>query len=73
MCKHGKKYKAKPGVWELLSRSKLDKDLVTLHDRQTYKPILLQSNAHRVNCSPTGKIRENKGLKYTQFISRLFN
>jgi hypothetical protein len=68
----GKKYKATPGLWELLSSSKPDKDLVTLHDRQTYKQILLQSNAHRVNYSPTGKIRANKGLKYTQFISRLF-
>jgi hypothetical protein len=64
--------KATPGLWELLNRSKPDKELVTLHDRQTYKQILLQSNAHRVNYSPTGKITANKGLKYTQFISRLF-
>jgi hypothetical protein len=68
----GKNYKATPGLWELLSRSKPDKDLVTLHDRQTYKQILLQSNDHRVNYSPTDKIRANKGLKYTQFISRPF-
>jgi hypothetical protein len=58
----GKKYKVTPGLWELLSRSKPDKDLVTLHDRQTFKQILLQSNAHRVNYSPTGKIRQIKDL-----------
>lgn len=68
----GRKYKATPGLWELLSQSRPDKDLVSLQDRQAYKQILLQSNAHRVNYSPTGKIRANKGLKYTRFISRLF-
>ena len=42
--------------------------MVTLQDRQ----ILHQSNAHRVNYSPTGRIRANKGLKYTRFISQRF-
>lgn len=68
----GKKYKATPGLWELLSKSQPDKNLVTLQDKQAYKRILLQSNAHRVNYSPTGRIRANKGHKYTQIISRLF-
>ena len=39
---------------------------------QAYKQILFQSNAHRVNYSPTGRTRANKGLKYTGFISQLF-
>ena len=68
----GKKYKSTHGLWELLAKSKPDKNLVTLQDRQAYKQILLQSNAHRVNYSPTGRIRANKGLKYTRFISQLF-
>ena len=67
-----KKYKATQGLWELLTKSRPDKDMVTLQDRQTYKQILTQSNAHRVNYSPTGRIRANKGIRYTQFISRLF-
>jgi hypothetical protein len=69
-----RKYKATPGLWELLSKSRPDKkNMVTNQDRQAYKQILLQSNAHRVHYNPTGLIRANKGVKYTRFISRLFN
>ena len=68
----GKKYKSTQGLWELLTKSKLDKNLGTFEDRQAYKQILFLSNAHRVNYSPTGRIKANKGLKYTRFISQLF-
>ena len=60
------------GLWELLTKSSPDKNMVTLQDRQTYKQILTQSNAHRINYSPTGRITANKGIKYKQFISRMF-
>jgi len=43
-----------------------------MQDKQAYKQILIQSNAHRVNYSP-GKIKANKGLKYRRFISPLFS
>ena len=56
----GKKYKATQGLWELLTQ-----------DKQAYKEILLQSNAGRVNYNPSGKIKENKSLKYKRF-SQLF-
>jgi len=68
----GRKYKATQGLWELLTKSKPDKNAVTFQDKQTHKQILLQSNAHRVNYSPTGKIEVNKGVKYARFISQLF-
>ena len=68
----GKKYKATPGMWELLTKSKPDRHLVSVQDKQAYKQILLQFNAHRVNYKPLGKIKANKGLKYTRFISQLF-
>ena len=61
----GKKYKATQELWEFLTQSRPDKHLVTNQDKQAYKQILLQSNAHRVNHSSSGKIRANKGLKYT--------
>jgi len=67
----GKNYKATQGLWELLTESQPNRNLVTMQDRQAYKQILLQSNAHRVNYSPYGKIKANKGLKYTRFISQL--
>jgi len=55
-----------------LTKSKPDKNAVTIQDRQAYKQILLQSNVHTVNCSPTAKIKVNKGLQYTRFIPQLF-
>ena len=65
----GRKYKATQGLWELLTKSKPDKTrLLFKTDISKYS----QSNAHRVNYSPTGKIKANKGIKYTRFISQLF-
>jgi hypothetical protein len=69
----GRRYTATTGVWELLTKSRPDKNTVTNQDRQAYKQILLQSNAHGVHYSPIGRIRANKGVKYTRFISRIFN
>jgi len=66
----GKKYTSTQILWELLAKSKPDKNVVTFQDRQAYKQILLESNAQ--SYSPTGRIRANKGLKYTRFISQLF-
>jgi hypothetical protein len=67
-----RKYQATQGLWELLTKSKPNKNAVTFQDKQAYKQILLQSNAHRVNYSPAGKIKANKGIKYTRFTSQLF-
>jgi hypothetical protein len=69
----GRRFMATPGPWELLTKSQPDKDTVTNQDRQTYKQILLLANAHRADYNPTGHIRANKVVKYTQFISPLFN
>jgi len=68
----GRMYKATQGLCELLTKSKPDKNVVSFQDKQAYKQILLHSNAHRVNYSPTGKIKANKGVEYTRFISQLF-
>jgi hypothetical protein len=58
------KYNGTQMLWELLTKSPPAKNIVTLQDRQAYKDILLQSNAHRVDYSPKGRIRANKGAKY---------
>ena len=44
----GKKYKATQGLWELLTQSKPERNLVSMQDKQAYKQIILQSNAHRI-------------------------
>ena len=65
-------YRATPGLWQLLTKSKPDRNVASVQDKKAYKQILLQSNAHRVNYSASGKIKANKGLKYMRFISHLF-
>ena len=68
----GRKYNAPQGLWGYLTKANPDKNVVNIQDRQAYKQILLQTNAHMVNYSPTAKITEIKGLIYTRFISQLF-
>ena len=36
----GRKYKVTQGLWELLTKSKPDKNAVTIQDRQAYKQTL---------------------------------
>jgi len=69
----GRKHKATQGLWELLTEDNPDRNSVSMQDKQAYKQILIQSNAHIVNYSPSGKIKANKGLKYSRFISPLFS
>ena len=45
----GRKYKATQGLCELLTEANPDRNSVTMQDRQTYKQILIQSNALRVS------------------------
>jgi hypothetical protein len=69
----GRKYKATQGLWKLLTEANPDRNSVSMQDKQAYKQILIQSNAHRVNYSPSGNIKANKSLKYGRFISPLFS
>jgi hypothetical protein len=68
----GRKYSASQGLWELLTKARPDINIVFPEEKQAYKQILIQSKAHKVNYSPTGKIKANKSMKYTHIISRLF-
>ena len=54
----GKKFKDTQGPWGLLTKSKPDRILVRLKDKQAYKQLPLQSNAQSYN--PSGKIKANK-------------
>jgi hypothetical protein len=68
----GRKYNATQGLWELLTKARANMNMVTPQDKEAYKQILVQSNAHKVNYNPTGRIRANKGMNYRRIISRLF-
>jgi hypothetical protein len=68
----GTKYIATQGLWDLLTKARPDINMETPQDKESYKQILIQSSAHKVNYNPTGRIKTNKGMKYTRSISRLF-
>ena len=65
-------FPATQGLWELLTRKRVDKKLITNADLKQYKTILKMTNAHLEGYDPTANIRTSKGLKYKDFISRLF-
>ena len=66
----GKRYKATQVLWELLTETRPDKNVITHQYRQEYRQIMVQSNVHRVNYSLSSKIKANKGLKYTRATFR---
>lgn len=68
----GKTYKKTPGLIELLFTKTPELGIITEHDKQHYKTILVDTNAHRRNYDPTKPIKSNKGRKYTQIIKPLF-
>jgi len=60
------------GLWELLTRKRVDKKLVTNADLKQYKTILETTNAHLEGYDPEANIRISRGNKFRDVISRLF-
>jgi hypothetical protein len=60
------------GLWELLTRKKVNKKLITADDLQQYKTILVKTNAHLIGYNPNANINVSRGLKYRHVISNLF-
>lgn len=59
-----------PGLFELIFyQSPKNYDASELN---IYKKILLNTNAHRVNYDPNGRVKANKGIKYREIIKNLF-
>jgi len=65
-------FPATKGLWELLTRKRVDKESVTTANLKQYKTILEMTNAHLEGYEPHANIRTSKGLKYKEVISRLF-
>jgi len=57
-------FPATKGLWDLLTRRKVDKKLVTSDDLKQYKTILETTNAHLEGYEPDANIRTSKGLKF---------
>ena len=65
-------FPATEGLWELLTRKKLDKNSITRDDLKQYKTILEMTNAHLEGYDPEDNIRISRGNKFKDVISRLF-
>lgn len=68
----GARYKKTPGLMELLTQNTPNLDVIDENDKQMYKHILIETNAHRRDCDPKKPIKSNKGLKYNHIIKPLF-
>jgi len=65
-------FPATQGLWELLTRKRVDKKLVTDADLKQYKTILEMTIAHLEGYDPEANIRISRGTKFRDVISRLF-
>jgi hypothetical protein len=67
-----KRFRGTEGLWELLTRTKPNFDIVTSNDYRKYKSILEMTNAHLEGYTSGGNIHISRGYKYKQVISKLF-
>ncbi|KYN11398.1 hypothetical protein ALC57_16448 [Trachymyrmex cornetzi] len=67
----GVRYKGTPGLYELIFKKIPNDTIYTENDRQTYKHILLSTNAHKRHHNAGMPIKSNKGHKYKYIIAPL--
>lgn len=65
-------YKKTSGLVQLLFKKIPKFELVTAEDKENYKLILNQTNAHRRDFDSKKAIKSNRGSKYLQIIKPLF-
>jgi hypothetical protein len=69
----GKEFKRIVGLWELLTRNKVDKKKVTTADLKKYKAILKMTHANLEGYNLLGNIHISRGSKYRDVIAKLFS
>jgi len=70
---HGKSYAGTPGLYELISRKKVSKSLITTRDLKNYRRILVASSVHKNHNNSKGSIKTTRGVKFKEDISHLFS
>ena len=65
-------FRSSEGLWELLTRKRMNKEHVTSDDLRTYKKILLMTNAQLEGYQPGGGINVSGGKKFDEIIAPLF-
>jgi hypothetical protein len=68
----GKSYKGTRGLFEMLTRKKVDQSFITDRDLKSYKEILQATHGHLQDNDPEGEIKETRGPKIKDLISKLF-
>ena len=68
----GVPYRGTKGLFELLTRKKVDMSVVTPRDMKSYRAILEATHGHREDNDPSGGIKTTRGAKYKDVISKLF-
>lgn len=68
----GKRYVKTQGLMQLLAENAPDLNIIEEEDKQNYKLILNETNAHRRDYDPQKPIKSNKGMKYNYIIKPLF-
>jgi len=65
-------FKGSKGLWELLTRKKMNTEFITKDDLKSYKIILTMTNAHLTKYQPDGNINITRGKKFRDIIAPLF-
>jgi len=68
----GVSYKGTKGLFELLTRKKVDNSFITDSDMKAYRAILQATHGHLENNDQSGSIKTTRGAKYRDVISKLF-
>lgn len=66
------RYEKTPGLMQLLTQNTPDLKVINENDKQNYKHILMETNAHRRDFDPKKPLKSNKGMKYNYIIKPLF-
>jgi len=68
----GVPYEGTKGLFELLTRKKVDRYFVTDSDMKSYRAILEATHGHLEDNDPSGGIKTTREAMYKDIISKLF-
>ena len=71
-CIRNKNFKGMRGLWELLTRKKVNKEIVSAADLKRYKSILNLTSAHLEGYEPGTPIHVSRSVKFRDVIAKLF-
>ena len=68
----GNLFRGTQGLWELLTRSNVQRYIITTDDLKSYKKILMLANGHLLGYELDGNIHISVGTKFRDVIAKLF-